>query len=124
MTTATEFFGDPEVLDDLAPVYCAETVSTIVPTVMGMLVDRESGSSASPEEKLRIFHDDLRRSIPSIFRWMGDPANIERHLDQMIDDGINQSRKTFPAVDAFMRGEFDDFLRDMCAVFQLAEPER
>ena len=123
MTTAVEFFGDREILEELAPVYCAETVSTIVPSVMGMLLAREAGD-ATPEERLRILYDDLRRSIPLVLHWMGDADNIERYLDRMIDDGISQSRKTFPAVDAFMRGEFDDFLRDMCAVFQLAEPER
>ena len=123
MTAAAEFFGDPEMLEELTPFYYAETVNTIVPAIMGMLLARETGDS-TPEEKLRILHDDLRRSIPLVFRWMGDPDNIERHLDQMIDDGIRQSRKTFPAVDAFMRGEFDDFMRDMCAAFRLPEPEK
>ena len=123
MTTAAEFFGDPEVLNELAPIYCGETVSTIVPTVMGMLLTRETGD-ATTEERLRILHDDLRRAIPFVLRWMGDADNIERHLDQMINDGISQSRKTFPAVDAFMRGEIDGFVRNMCMDLQIPEPER
>ena len=117
MTTAAEFFGDPEILEELAPIYCAETVATIVPAVMGTTLARETGDAA-PEEKVRVMHDDLRRSIPLVLRWMGDPDNIERHLDRMIDDGISQSRKTFPAVDAFMRGEFDQFFQQIAPSFQ------
>ena len=118
--TTAEFFGDPVVLEELAPIYCAEMVSTIVPVVMGMLLARETGGAA-PEEKLSVLHDDLRRSIPLVLRWMGDPDNIERHLDRMIDDGISQSRKTFPAVDAFMRGEFDQFFQQIAPSFQVPE---
>lgn len=121
MTAAAEFFSDPEVLDELAVLYCADVVASIVPTVMGMLMARGDGA-ASADEKLRIFRDDLRRSIPPVLRWMGDADHIERYLDQMIDKGVNQSGKIFPAVDAFLRGESDRFLRDMCAELNIPEP--
>ncbi|WP_428946881.1 hypothetical protein ACQUQQ_08710 [Acidithiobacillus ferrooxidans] len=119
MTTAAAFFGDPEVLDELSVQYGYEIVSYIVPTVMAMLLVR--GEGASTEEKLRIFHDDLRHSVSSVLQWMGDPDNLDRCLDRMIEDGIHRSREIFPAVDAFLEGRFDQFFQEISAEFRLPE---
>ena len=119
MTTAAEFYGDPFVLDEIAVMYSEDIVSRIVPVVMGMLLARDAGASA--DENLRIFHDDLRYAVSSAFRWMGDPDNLDRSLDRMIEAGVNRSREIFPAVDAFMRGEFDQFFQQIAPSFQVPE---
>ena len=119
MTTAAEFFGDPFVLDEISVIYGEDIVSRIVPVVMGMLLARDAGASA--EENLRVFHDDLCYAVSSVFRWMGDADNLGRCLAPMIDDGISRSRKIFPAVDAFLRGEFDQFFQQIAPSFQVPE---
>lgn len=119
MTTAAEFYGDPEILDELAVLYGGEMASCIVPTVMGMLVARET--SVSDEKMQRIFHDDLRLAVISILRWMGNPANQDRFLDQILCEGTTRSRRIFPAVEAFMDGRFDQFFQEIIAEFNMSE---
>lgn len=119
MTTAAEFFGDPEILDELVPLYGADVVSAFVPTVMGMLVVREK--SASTNEKQRIFRADLRYATLAVFRWIGDPTKTDRYLDQIMDEGIDTAQKKFPAVTAFLEGRFEQFFQEMSAEFNMPE---
>ncbi|MHB8250662.1 hypothetical protein [Acidithiobacillus sp.] len=121
MTTAAEFFGDPEILDELVPLYCADVVATFLPTVMGMLVVRET--TASTLEKQRIFRADLRYATLAVFRWMGDTSNMDRFLEPIMDEGIEAAQKRFPAVTAFLDGRFEHFLQEMTATFaSMPEP--
>ncbi|MBU2855924.1 hypothetical protein HF289_03230 [Acidithiobacillus ferrooxidans] len=115
MTTAAEFFGDPEILDELVPLYGADVVSALVPTVMGMLVVRET--TASTIEKQRMFRADLRYATLAVFRWMGEPSNMDRFLEPIMDEGIEAAQKKFPAVAAFLDGRFEHFLQEMTATF-------
>ncbi|OCB03101.1 hypothetical protein BBC27_09640 [Acidithiobacillus ferrivorans] len=119
MTTAAEFFGDPEVLDELVVLYGADVVSALVPAVMGMLVVREA--TASMDEKQRIFRTDLRYATLAVFRWIGDPAKMDRYLDQIMNEGIDTAQKKFPAVTAFLDGRFDQFFQEICAAFHIPE---
>ncbi|MBU2720565.1 hypothetical protein HF563_14590 [Acidithiobacillus ferridurans] len=122
MTTAAEFFGDQEILDELVPLYASDVVATFLPTVMGMLVVRET--TASTLEKQRIFRADLRYASIAVFRWMSDPVNLERYLDQIMDEGIDTAQKRFPAVTAFLDGRFEQFLQEITATFvDMPEPE-
>jgi hypothetical protein len=117
VTTAAEFFGDQEILDELVPIYGADVVSFFVPAVMGMLVVRET--TASTDEKQHIFRDDLRYAASAVFRWMGDPANVERWLDQIMDDGIDAAQKRYPSVTSFLDGRFDQFFQEISASFHV-----
>ena len=119
MTTVAEFYSDPEALEEMGILYAVNVVDRVVPVVMAMLEVRET--EASTDEKLRIFHDDLRFAVSAVLRWMGDPVNLDRCLNRMMCDGIDQSRKIFPAVDAFLRGEFDQFFQKISAGFQIPE---
>lgn len=117
MTTAAEFFGDPEILDDLVPLYGADVVSALVPAVMGMLVVRET--TASTVEKQRIFRADLHTAALAVFRWMGDPNNMDRYLDQIMDEGVDTAQEKFPAVTAFLDGRYEQFFQEITATFNI-----
>ncbi len=121
MTTAAEFFGDPEVMDELVVRHGADVVAAIVPTVMGILVVREAGS-ATGTDKQRMFRDDLRYATTALFLGLGDPARLEKFLDRTMEDGIDSSQRMFPAVTAFLEGRFDQFLQEICASFDLPLP--
>ncbi len=117
MTTAAEFYGDPAVLDELAVLYSGITVSFLAPVVIGMLAGREedSGRFLPDQERQHIFRDDVRTASIAVLHAMGDPARLNMRLDQIMREGTEIARKEYPAVDAFLRGEFDDFMRKVLA---------